>query len=381
MNSAPTADGRLQHPPSGVAILSVALYACIGLLTTGCGTPGAPAPPSLHLPVPASDLSAVRSGSVVTLQWTNPRKTTDRLLIKGTVHAQICWQSATGQRETVETVDVEPGSKVEFHEPLPATLQQGQPHAINFFVELKNRLGRSAGPSNLAPIVAGSAPPPVADLHAEVHADGAALFWQGEPNSLVRLHRKLLTAAKAKSETPSRKTPSVDLTGKQTEPILRDLIVEPGPQHNGAVDPTAHFGETYEYTAQRLVRVSVNGKTVELAGDLSAPVRIDMTDTFPPAVPGGLEAIAVPDDKTIDLSWQPGSDNDLSGYIVYRAEAVNASATTWTRISGPQLLTAPAFRDTTAQPGQAYRYAVTAVDATGHESARSPEARETLTNP
>jgi fibronectin type 3 domain-containing protein len=105
-----------------------------------------------------------------------------------------------------------------------------------------------------------------------------------------------------------------------------------------------------------------------------------MKDIFPPAVPSGLEAVAVPDDKTIDLSWQPGSDNDLAGYVVYRSIAEN-SHPVWTRISGPEPLTAPAFRDTTAQPGQLYRYAVTAVDQGGHESARSPEAHEALSKP
>ncbi len=376
MNPATSAERRFPRSSSGLVLSCAALYAALALLTSGCGTPGAPAPPSLHLPIPASDFVAVRSGSVVTLHWTNPRKTTDRLLIKGAIHAQICWQSSARQCELLQTVDVEPGSKAEFRETLPAALQQGQPHAINCFVELKNRLGRSAGPSNLAPIVAGSAPPPVVNLHAEVRADGAALLWQGEDNSAVRLHRKLLTPTKTKSEPHSK-----GILDKQAEPIFRDFTVDPSPQQNGAVDRTARFGETYEYTAQRIVRVAVNGSTVELAGDLSAPVRIDMKDTFPPATPSGLEAIAVPDDKTIDLSWQPGSDNDLAGYIVYRAAAGNTSQTAWTRISGSQLLPSPAFRDSTAQPGQAYRYAVTAVDALGHESARSSEARESLPNP
>jgi hypothetical protein len=376
---------------------SVSLLAFTCLLASGCGTPGAPQPPSLHLPIPVSDLTAVRSGSTVTLHWTNPRKTTDRLLIKGPIRAQICWQMTSGHCESVELVDVEPGAKVEFRESLPAEQQEGSARPLNYFVELRNLKGRSAGPSNPAPVLAGNAPAPVTGLRAEARPDGAALHWTEGENTAVRLHRKLL------NPTAPQRDSSQGLMKSQPPPVLRDLLVEPGAVRDGALDRTANFGDSYEYTAQRIARVPVNGQVngqiLELAGDLSVPVRVDMIDTFPPAVPSGLEAVAVPDDKTIDLSWQPDTDSDLAGYIVYRADSANPASPdsshpsaksphaesphggAWTRISGPQPLPAPAYRDSTPQPGHTYLYAVTAIDQTGHESARSPEAAETMPNP
>src|SRR5207248_582319 len=53
-----------------IGILSLALSA-------GCGTVGAPQPPSLHLPEPVRDLRASRKGDKVTLAWTQPTETTD----------------------------------------------------------------------------------------------------------------------------------------------------------------------------------------------------------------------------------------------------------------------------------------------------------------
>lgn len=365
----PTPPAR--HSKVGTALATLLGAAC--LIATGCGTPGPPQPPSLHLPNPVSDLTAVRSGATVTLHWTNPRKTTDRLLINGTIHARICWQKITAQCEVVEQVDVQPGTKVDFRESVPPALQQGEPRPVSFFVELQSSKARSAGPSNLAPILAGAAPQPLTGLRGEPRPNGAALHWDAGDNTLVRLHRKLLTPTKPPSD--SSKNP----LGGQSEPLLRDFLIEPGPIHDGALDATAQFGNSYEYTAQRLTRITVNGQTVELAGDVSAPIRIDMVDTFPPAVPSGLEAVAVPDKKTIDLSWQPNSDSDLAGYIVYRAD--DSDSTAWTPLSGPQPLTAPAYRDTSVQTGHTYRYAVTAVDLSGHESARSTETRESLPNP
>ena len=51
------------------------------LFVAGCGTPGAPQPPSLNLPDRVEDLAAVRTGVTVSLTWTMPKKNTDKLLL------------------------------------------------------------------------------------------------------------------------------------------------------------------------------------------------------------------------------------------------------------------------------------------------------------
>jgi fibronectin type 3 domain-containing protein len=79
----------------------------------------------------------------------------------------------------------------------------------------------------------------------------------------------------------------------------------------------------------------------------------------------------------IDLSWQPVTDANLAGYAVYRREGEAA----WERISPAELLVPPAFHDAQVQTGHTYRYAVSAIDAGGHESARSAETQETVPNP
>jgi len=63
--------------------------------------------------------------------------------------------------------------------------------------------------------------------------------------------------------------------------------------------------------------------------------------------------------------------------VVGDAENGN-SAVDWIRISGAQPVTGPAYRDTTVQPKHSYRYAVSAIDLTGHESKRSSEADEAV---
>ena len=125
----------------------------------------------------------------------------------------------------------------------------------------------------------------------------------------------------------------------------------------------------------------MDGQTVELAGPLSDPIRVEAIDTFPPAVPTGLAAVATAADSaaglSIDLSWLPIAEADLAGYAVYRREGDGA----WSRISPQQPVVGPGFHDPHVQPGHTYRYAVTAIDQLGHESARSEEAKETVPSP
>ena len=82
------------------------------------------------------------------------------------------------------------------------------------------------------------------------------------------------------------------------------------------------------------------------------------------------------------LSWQPDTEADLAGYIVYRRElAATGAGGAWQRISPTQPVVGPAYHDTNVQPGHAYAYAVSAIDQEGHESARSAEAQETVPGP
>jgi hypothetical protein len=364
----------------GWAGLPVALAA--GLVLSGCGTPGAPLPPSLNLPERVTDLAAIRAGNQVSLTWIMPKKNTDKLLLKGNIQARVCRKEGAGACEPA-AVDLllAPGAAGNFTETLPAALASGAPRPVAYFVELRNRNGRSAGLSNAAVVLAGEAPAPVTGLVAEVRKNGVALRWTPESGAdAIRLHRKLLTP-----EPVAKPKPQQGLLAAPPEPVEESLLVEAGEQAgralDRALDKEIRFGQVYEYRAQRLARVTVDGRALELAGTFSAPVRVEALDVFPPEVPTGLAAVATAaaagTEASIDLSWQPGTEAGLAGYAVYRREGGGG----WQRISPTEPLIAPAFRDNRVQPGHTYRYSVSAIDQGGHESARSAEAEETAPNP
>jgi hypothetical protein len=363
----------------------------LALLVTGCGTPGAPLPPSLNLPDPVNDLTAVRTGNQIALTWTMPKRNTEKMLLKNSYPVRICRKEAGSPCEVAPSnLMLAPGAAGTFIDTLPAAETLGAPRSLSYFVELNNPKGRSAGHSNPAQVLAGEAPAPVVGLTAEVRKAGIALRWRPDGSedqraaaTFIRLRRKLLTPQmEVKSKTQA------GLPAQPPEPVGQSFLIEPNDGSDGAkeglgraLDGSVRFGQVYEYRAQRVARIVVDGKTLEIAGPFSEPVRVETLDVFPPEIPTGLAAVPSAGDAasgpSIDLSWQPVADADLAGYAVYRREGEGK----WQRISPSFAVVGPAFHDQNVQVGHSYRYAVTAIDEGGHASARSVETEETVPNP
>jgi hypothetical protein len=96
----------------------------------------------------------------------------------------------------------------------------------------------------------------------------------------------------------------------------------------------------------------------------------DAEDTFAPAAPGGLEAIA--SEGTIGLIWDPNGESDLAGYIVLRG----ADPAGPMQPVSPGPFTVTRFNDS-VPPGSRFFYAVQAVDSAGNVSPPSELVEET----
>jgi hypothetical protein len=372
-----------RHVPRWLA-LAATLAGGVGL--AGCGLPAAPLPPSLKLPAPVTDLSATRSGNQVSLTWTMPERDTSKVLLKSEVATRVCRRGRSAEIcATVGHLELKPGAKGAFAETLPPDLTQGAPRLLEYCVELTNRKGRSAGLSSAAIVLAGQAPAAVEGLSAKMRKVGVALNWTpGPPEpfpTALRLERRLLTPA-AKKQAPG-------LLAAPTEPVEQNLLVEPaaGELHGGALDKGIRLGETYAYRAERVARLTVDGKTLELDGPLSAPVQVEALDVFPPNAPMGLAAVATPTedgaDPSIDLNWQPNAESDVAGYAVYRRDvaATGGAEGAWQRISPVAPVVGPGFHDANVQAGRSYEYTVTAIGQNGRESGRSASAEESVPAP
>ncbi len=433
--------------------LSFCCAALLVVFAAGCASPRPPRPPSLNLPAMVKDLSAQRLGDGVALAWSTPEKTTDRLDIKGPMTAEICriaypavpfsGRAAVASAAPcvrIARLSVASGAS-HTADPLPVSLAAGPAALLAYRIEILNGHGRSAGLSAPAFAAAGAAPPAVEQLRAAASPSGVVVEWQRRNSSAggsasVELDRLLASSAAAPPSSASNPAsnpapnpaPSPASSSPNTQPkppakrsirggpkvaarpgrgsAAKPLEAAPPPpaevtlklpaqavDSGGVIDSTAAKGETYRYTAQRVLNVSLDGHSLTLRSLPSAPVTLVVRDLFPPARPSGLEAVpgeAVPNtaaesrsaSSSIDLSWTPDTDADLAGYFVYRRQVSSTGSLAGAAIRLNQTpLVGPAYRDRTAVLGQRYAYRVTAVDASGNESKPSAEVQETLREP
>jgi hypothetical protein len=125
------------------------------------------------------------------------------------------------------------------------------------------------------------------------------------------------------------------------------------------------WGDTRCYALRAAERVA--DATIE--SDLSPAACETLEDTFPPAAPKGLAAIA--SEGAINLIWDPNGESDLAGYLLLRARLPSDKFESIT----PQPIQDTSFRDA-VQPGITFAYVVRAVDKAGNESAPSPRVAE-----
>lgn len=358
-----------------------ALCCAVLALAAGCATPGAPQPPSLRLPQPVDDLSAVRKGNRVLLTWSPATETTDKLPMKWPSTALICrvidqfpinqCGEPVARIASSELVSQAPGSRravVSFEDVLPPSLIAARPDSAQRFatyaIEAVNQRGRSAGLSNEVRISLAPAPPGV-ELRASLDAQGPVLQWEmPSPPAIpgasctLRIYRRAPLAS-----------------GKEHNAAFVRIAEQPCHAGSGQLrDRSFEWEQEYDYKASALTLLPGPPPT-QVEGEDSNAVHLIAHDIFPPAVPAGLQAVysSVGQKPFIDLTWAPNSESDLAGYIVYR-ETGNAPF----EVITPALVKAPAWRDENVQPGETYYYTVAAVDVRGNQSAQSAPAHEAV---
>src|SRR5271165_3737350 len=355
----------------------IILAACnlLGLALAGCGTPGAPQLPSLQLARPVDDLTASRKGNNVQLEWTLPRKNLDRTLVKNIPQSRICRHDGTALMSGCTVVadvqnpklaekrkgELRPAVRMKYVDTLPAQLGEQNPAGfVRYAVEIMNSRERSAGLSNqvLIPVASTIAPPE--QLAVKVEADGVLLSWEGAsvptaPTGLTYRYRILRSPA-----------------GANAYIALADI--EPGPE-GFYLDKTFGWETKYDYRIISVTLVHSQNLNMAVEGDDSKPAQVFTRDIYPPGQPTGLQAVfsSVGQKPFVDLTWAPNMDSDLSGYNVFRRVAGGEPEKL-----NKQLVPVPSFRDDNVTPGKTYLYSVSAVDARGNESPRSPESPEAI---
>lgn len=111
--------------------------------------------------------------------------------------------------------------------------------------------------------------------------------------------------------------------------------------------------------------------TSMIESEASKPVCVTPSDTFPPAAPKGLAAVASA--AVINLIWDANTEADLAGYVILRGEATGATLQPLVR----EPIRDTRYADRTTQGNVRYVYVIVAVDKAGNRSAPSIRVEET----
>jgi hypothetical protein len=320
-----------------------ALVAAAALLTTGCGYTGDPLPPLANIPARVSDLAAFQRGGRIMVQFTVPPRTTEGVAIKtplkldlriGAAEPPFNQEVWAAHAAEVPAGPVDNG--VARYE-IPTAAWTGKEATLA--VRVLSARGKTLGWSNFVNITVIAPPERPAEVHAEATAVGVRLTWRARGDGF-RVYRR--TASDHFAPVASVPQPSW-------------------------TDSGAEFGKHYIYQVQTIVKLPNN---TEAESDPSEEAGITPVDIFPPAVPASLSAATAP--NSIELSWEGDTEPDLAGYFVYRSTG-----------SGPfakigEMVLIPSYSDRAVEHGKTYRYAVSAIDKTGNESARSAPVEATL---
>ena len=339
------------------------------------------------MPVAIADLAARQAGDSIVLTFTVPKRTVEDKLIVGSPSIEIFHsfdpagtapQAPRTLLYTIPTVLVDTyvsEGQVHFVDPIKA--EDFERHAGEqavYVVRTRASRKKDSADSNVVALRVYPAAGPIDDVAAQVTQSAIELSWTppaktaaGSPLAAVANYRVYRGEVERGGETAAAANPA---EAKLAAPLAL-LGVTPSPSYR---DTQFEFDRTYIYSLRSVSQY-------EAAAVESADSRLFVLtprDTFPPAAPQNLLAVAVPTTPQVpahlEFSWEISPEPDVVGYNIYRGEPGAAAK----QKLNPALLLTPAFRDMSAVPGRVYSYEVTAVDRAGNESQPSATVSASL---
>jgi hypothetical protein len=252
--------------------------------------------------------------------------------------------------------------------PLLGPVPKPEPH--RYYVAYGvSRGGNRGGASPRPAVPLGQPPAAPAQPSLEVTEGGVVLTWSVPPGARLPFQQQ------AEGDVLKATT-----RGMESAPALAYLVYRVGADGPVRLTDKPVTGETFTDQAAVFgsehcydVRTVAGQGNVAFESAPSPKACVTPADTFPPAAPTSLAAVA--GQGVISLIWVGVDAADLAGYVVLRGEAASADLR--------PLFDAPiretTYRDATAKPGVRYAYAVVAVDKASppNRSALSNRAEET----
>ncbi|HEX8172112.1 MAG TPA: hypothetical protein VF824_16380 [Thermoanaerobaculia bacterium] len=373
----------------------------LALLAAACGKRGDPRPPVPVIPQATSDLVVTQRADKVILSWSYPALTTagrsltevrrisifryveelpapaggrdPNAILPGDIDPtrpqpvalfakiptlpEAQFTKLSHRIDSIEKANLPAatsGAKLLFADTPPFRSTDGRPVRLTYAVVTEGATARSQ-PSNLAIIVPLAVAVRPANLAASAKAEGVTLTWTAPTQSVTRDNAPIVAGYNVFRTKPGEELPEL------AAPLNPSLITAT------TYTDAPPYGE-HEY---RVSAVAATGPPL-VQSDPSAPARVTFKDLVAPPAPTSITPLV--ETKAIRLIWEPVEAADLAGYKLYRSEGMGHGADVkdigTIPLEGGAIVTTAGYVDTRANLGIAYKYAVTAVDKNGNESAR-----------
>jgi hypothetical protein len=329
------------------------------MLAVACGKIGPLQPPAPRGPLPAQDVEARQIGDRVEIALTvpEPRGGGPSQAVQTTEVLRVAYPPGRTPPEepdairvrgdvvlSVEAPYAKSGERLMLSDPSVSDLaDRGIGWTLRYGVRVRDKRGR---PSPLVVAKDLTTVKPVAApraLSGQASADGVRLTWEaaeGATGATYNVYRGTLE-------------------GKISE---RPLNVQPLTTLDD-LDTTIEAGKTYRYVVR-----AVAAEAPPYRESVSSNVAVvNASDRFAPAPPTGL--VAVQEGKAVRLFWNPGPENDIDGYRVYRRSGDAGFAPV-----DKAIVRQPSFLDAGVVPGTVVLYRVTAVDRADVPNESAPSA-------
>lgn len=257
--------------------------------------------------------------------------------------------------------------------PMPLVSPPTPPPPVRSYVAFAvSSRGRPGDPSDLAAVPLVTPPPPPGPPAVTYTGESVQVVWEEPPTFRLPVQETTVLPPALRSTpvlegVPPSRYVVHDVAASGDPDVERPERLGPpstAPLYT-ASEPTFPDTRCYE------VRVVDDVGELEILGAPSPATCVVLTDTFPPAAP--REVIAVADTAGVSLVWDENAEEDLAGYLVLRGTAADATLQPLTA----EPVVGTAYQDTDVTAGERYFYQVLAVDDAVPPNASPPS--ETVT--
>lgn len=388
--------------------LSIASWALIVVVVSGCGKKGSPLPPFVRVPGAVGQFTAHRIGDDVILTLTLPVQNVDESIpvslgrvdvyvytartappparfmevgrLVGKIEPASAPSAVPAVRDTLTPEKLVEGPPLRSLAPastLPSPSRDASRAPLKRFymaVPFSDR-GRPGPPSQVLEVPLTSLPDAPVGLRASYSAEAVTLRWDPSGGLLGFL----LDLAPLPPATPLDDGPPAAESGALPAGPTRYNIYREIPGQSDSKDaretapvaalvtpvnpmPLDGFSFTdplQNDSRRRCYAVSAvrGGRARAVEGHPSESTCVTPVDVFPPAPPTGVSPIAV--EGAISLVWEANSERDLQGYLVLRGEEGSEMLM---RITN-EVVKETRYTDQNVRSGVRYVYAVVAVDS------------------